>query len=373
MIWTGERLKEKFTYIKCEWPSLAETQTTYGNVTSGQIDRSFFSTTKESCSFSFMGGDLPDTTNAVRIYYDFTDESGESIHEALGTFLVDYTDVDYINMNGTTIASGSVSGSSVLTVLSDSITGVAYSFEEGTETVATAAQIARDFGLKVQADESNHTLTGIHVFEPDDNWLTIVNWLLAQAGFAGCDTDAYGTVLMRKESNATGSTFDFTTGRNSVIYPKITESNDYLESANVTRCYYEDETCAVFAYAALTDGSPNALKNRGFREKTMYEQVNTLDGETATDKLAELKDYAKRLLVNNSNEIVKVNWRHPYLPIRCGHAVTVKYGKTYRLTVTNMSIKLQPATETQTQGRMIVRNDLIVEIGGDILWETSTN
>jgi len=78
--WYGNRAKESYTYRRVKWspgnPDHLHESADYGNVTSGKVELSAFSDLKATCSFEFMGTEVPDTIDLVRIYYGFEDDAG---------------------------------------------------------------------------------------------------------------------------------------------------------------------------------------------------------------------------------------------------------------------------------------------------------
>lgn len=348
--WTGNRAHERFRYVRCKWPTLEEVGE-YGNVTGGSAEFSALSSVKGTCSFDFDGGTPPDTVDAVRVWYEFTDDGGERSSTAIGTWLPTYTEVSYTNTSDGLRASGTVSGSSMLSVLSDHLLGTALTYAQGSQTLSEVASILDAHNLSYQADESQHTLPGSHTFEPDDSWLTVVNWLLSAAGFESADCDPYGRIVLRKSGDK-AIAWTFESGSRSIMLPTVTESNDYMQTANAVRVYFESDTAGISAWCVNKSHGKSSTDARGGREKTIYESVNDADGATDAEVGAALVAKARQKLIDNSAEILHLKWRHAFVPIRCGDTVRNTYGGgDWTLSTTNMTVSFEPSAECETSGR----------------------
>ena len=361
---TGNRANETYTYRKVDWRTWQE-GADLGNVTGGSIELGAFTDLKATCTFNYVGGEAPEQDGLVRIYYSF--EDGEGTHPyMLGTFIIGYSTVTQTDDR----LSGSCDGYSVLKVLADKKYGLPFTACAGEYPVAKAAALMQSLGLKVDVkEESSYRLANDHTFEPDDSYLTIVNWLLTAAGFASVTPNAEGVCEVRGQSaHEVRQSFD--AGAYSILYPSVSTENDWQSTPNVVRAYYEDDTCAVYAVAKNMSGGKASLDNRGGRELTMYEGVSELEGADADAKLANLTTYATAKLLDNSNEIERVKFSHPYVPLEPNDAVTIVYGSLdWTGNVTNMRISLAPSTKCETETRRLTAPEITVETENGVLWE----
>ena len=364
---TGNRAGETYTYRKVDWQTWQE-GADLGNVTGGSIELGAFTDLKATCSFAFQGGEAPEQDSLVRIYYSFTDEDGNMEQYALGTFIVCYSQVTQTDDR----VSGTCDGYSVLKVLNDRKYGMPYTVSAGAYPIAEAVSLITSLGLRAhKGDDSTYQLTSDHTFEPDDSYLTIVNWLLTAAGFAAVTPDASGVCQIQRPS-AHGVAFAFDAGEYSIMYPSVQTENDWQSTPNVVRAYYEDDTCAIYAVAKNATGSKASLDRRGDRELTLYESVSEVDGADATAKLANLVTYATGKLTDNSGEIERVTISHPYVPLLPNQAVTVDYGAlSWQGNITNMRISLAPSTKCDTETRRLSAPEITVTTESGILWEVS--
>ena len=377
MTWLGNRAKEQYAYRRVKWnpgeaDHFAELES-YGNITSGTVELSAFTDTKATCSFQFEGGTPPDTTDLVRIYYSFEDDDGDCHETAIGTFFVSYGDVAYMRDGQTLMERGSADGSSVLSSLIERKLGAPYTIASNTDCVDAAVALVEGFGLPTNSPSSPGVVTtAAHTFEPDDSWLTVINWLLTSANYQAAYPDPYGNVMMvpyvDPESRAITATFR--DDEHSIMRPEVEMANDWMDTPNVVRVYYETDDECLAASASLTSGARASLAGRGGREVTYVEQVDELTGATQADRIAALKAYARQRLVDQSAEIEKVTLTHAYLDgIKPNDAIAIEYsGMTWRGNVTNMQVTLEPSTQCKTSLRRFVSNSLTITTQGGAVW-----
>lgn len=362
----SNRTNETYTYRRVDWSTWQEGQD-LGDVVSGSIELGAFTDLKATCSFSFVGTEAPEQDSLIRIYYGFTDDQGEVAEFMLGTFLIGYSTVSRVEDR----LSGTADGYSVLKVLSDKKYGMPFTVAAGEQPIAKAVSLMEGLGLRVEVgEESSYQLTSDHTFDPDDSYLTIVNWLLTSADYMAVTPDARGVCQVRKANANRAPVATFEDDDHSIMYPEVSTENDWQSTPNVVRAYYETDECAIWATASNVSGSKASLDNRGNRELTLYESVSELDGEDAAAKLANLQTFATNKLLDNSGEIERVSLSHPYVPLTPNDAITVKYGDfDWTGNVTNLRINLMPSTKCDTETRRLVAPTVTVEVDGGVLWE----
>lgn len=367
----NHRRKERFTYRCVSWADFAEKDTelyTYTQFTGGNIEYGAYSNLKVSGLFSYTG-EQPESVNLLRVYYSFVDADGVQSEEyPLGTFIAVATDASNRPGRSGLVQSGTVTGYSMLKPLSDRLCGVPLTIPAGTDPIEYAADLARSLGLRVNVyHPATYSLQGPHTFEPDDSYLTVVNWCLTNNStqYQAAYVDGYGVVQMQPYESPTDRTpsLVFANDDKSIMQPEIAESSEWQTAANVTRLYYEDETCAMWACAKNVSGSRTSIDARGGREITYYERVD----ECAD--LATLQALARTRLVDRASEIERVSIVHAWLPVNTGDTVQITYDSdTWTGTIQNMSITLAPSIQCQTQIRRAVPATIDVEITGDTLW-----
>ena len=370
----GNRANETYTYRRVSWPGFTE-GADLGNVTAGSVELSAFSDLKATCSFSFEGGQEPNTADMVRIYYSFDDDNGEHGEFCIGTFFIGYADTTYRLDGDKLIASGKVNGWSTLKVLQDVQMGYAYTVNAGTYAIAKAIQLIQDAGLPVNvANESSYQLASDHTFEPEDTLLKVVNWLCTTANYQAPFPDAYGTLQIQQyiEPSERATVATFQDDENSIMYPDVSIENDWQETPNVYRLYYSTDTIGIHAEARNLSGSKASLDKRGGRELVEVQNVSELSGANSSAMAARLEAMAETKLLNNSNEIERVELSHPYIPLVANDAVSVVYAdRMWSGNVQNMRISLSPATQCDTTIRRFVPSSITVSTSSTIDWELS--
>lgn len=373
--WRGNRAGESYTYRRVLWapdtPNHLTEVETYGNVVKGTVEMSAFTDTKAACTFEFEGGAAPDTTDLVRIYYSFTDDHGDSESVPLGTFFVNAGGVTYYRDGDTLIERGTVSGSSTLTVLIDKKLGYPYTIAAGTNCVNKANALVKSLKLKTNSPVSNGVVTkSAHTFEPDDSYLTVVNWLLETANYQSVYPDPYGTVIIAQYQSPESRpvTASFADDEHSIMLPEVDMANDWADTPNVVRLCYETDAECLKAVASLDMGSTASLASRG-REVTLYESVSELDGASQASRITNLRKLAKQRLIDNASEIEKVTFTHAYIVMQPNDAVQIDYsGTVWRGNITDMSIDLSPSTQCTTKLRRFVPNTLTITTTGGAVW-----
>lgn len=370
----GNRAGETYTYRRVSWPDFVE-GADLGNVTSGNVELSAFSDLKATCSFKFEGGEEPGTNDLVRIYYSFTDDYGEFSEFCIGTFFIGFAKTTYSLDGDSLMASGDVDGWSVLKALQDVQMGYAYTVSAGTQPIAKAIELIQGVGLPVNtASESSYVLASDHTFEPNDTLLTVINWLCTTANFQAPYPDAYGTIQLNRyiEPSERTTVAEFADDERSIMYPELAIENDWQEIPNVFKLYYSTDELAIHVEARNVTGSKASLDARGGRELSEVASVSELTGEDSAAMLANLKSMAETKLLNNSQEIERVELSHPYIPLIANDAVSVKYtDRTWSGNVQNIKIALEPATKCTTVLRRFVPSSITVETTGAIDWEAS--
>jgi hypothetical protein len=371
----GNRANETYTYRSVSWPDFVE-GADLGNVTAGNVELSAFSDLKATCSFQFEGGEEPNTNDLVRIYYSFDDDNGEHSEFCIGTFFIGYADANYRLNGDTLIASGRVNGWSTLKVLQDVQIGYAYTVSAGTYAIAKAIEIIQNAGLPVNvANESTYQLSNDHTFQPKDTLLTMVNWLCTAADYQAPYPDAYGTIQIQQyidpSERATVATFK--DDGQSIMYPDISIENDWQEIPNVYRLYYSTDEIAIRAEARNISGSKASLDRRGGRELVEVADVSELAGADSSAMAANLESMAAAKLLNNSQEIERVELSHPYIPLVANDAVQVNYAnRAWAGNVQNIKIDLAPATQCNTVLRRFIPSTITVQTSSVIDYESTS-
>lgn len=355
----GNRSKEQFIFRRVTYPGFEEKED-YEVIQGGSIELSSLSTLKVSGSLDFSGDLVPNDHDLVRMYYKFEDAFLDTATECLATMFFSVADPTHREA----MIEGTMECSSTLVLLQRRSYGLPFTIPAGTNAVARAAEIVRSFNLPVNySGESSYMLKSDHTFEPGDNFLEIVNWLLGAAGYSSASVDAYGTVKFERYQEPTErpARYTFRDDGQSIMLPEVKTSNDYQETPNVARLRHTTQDETVWAAASNIDPESKAsIVSRGY-ENTIEEEVSELNGDTQAARIAALKALALQKLIDNSSEIEKVEMGCAWLPIEPNDAIEIDYrmaGIAWRGIITNVKISLETSIPCQLSLRNFVRREL---------------
>lgn len=384
--WAGNRSDERWEFRVVSWSPGTDAHLSelgeYGNIVSASIELSALSDLKATGELSFKGGEPPQPDSLVRAYYSFTDDAGRTAGPvAVATLSVNDCDPSYApDSTGEVpeaVSSGTVGCDGLLCVLSAKKPGVPYPVAAGENPIRLAVALIEDAGLRTNSpDIPEASLSQAHLFEPDDSYLAIANWLLTNSSprYSSLRTDAYGMVMVEPYTppEKRPSVFDFVSGEGSIMYPDLSESNGWAANPNVARFYYEGDGEALSATATLLSGAKWALEERGGREHTLTKTVSELTGETIGERRAALEAMALSALTENGNEIEHVSFSHAYVPeVVPNAAVGVSYAdRSWSGNVMNMKIDCSPASKCRTEIRRFVANEMVFNTSSEVLWQT---
>lgn len=371
--WLGGRTKNRFFYHRVEWSTWDEAEE-YENATGGSIELSSVSDTKASGSLEF-DGDMPNTSDLLRIYYEFTDDDGNHEVVPVATMLVSCANP---TLRGDSrygfVTSGSATLDSVLKILKDKEYGMPFTVNAGTQAINLAVELIESLGLRTNNPDNTYAITDDYTFPANEaNYLNIVNWLLDSAGYQACWPDENGIVQITKNLDKPIS-MEFAEDEESVMLPEMPYTNDWQTAKNVCRLFYETDKESLRAWTSNVDPEHKAsLPNRGWRESTLREDVSELAGDTVQDRLTALMELSKQKLIDNSAEIDYVDIGCPYLPLSPNLAISVKYaGLDWKGDITNYSIDLGDETQCKIKARRSVRTAMKTETEGEVLWYDET-
>lgn len=364
----GNRHNERFTFRRVTWPEQVEAEELPMFI-GGSVEKSAFSDLKESGSAEFDATERPDDHDLLRIIYSFDDDYGEHAENVIATMRMAFSAPD---LEGECV-SGSVDLYGMLQVLSNKKYGMPFTVVKGTAAVDFSKELCEGLGLKVNASPSSYKTNSDHTFEDDASYLTIVNWLLDAASFSSAYTDSYGIIQMQPYVDPTSRDvkFTFRDDDQSIMLPKVSVTNDWVDSPNVVKLYYETESESLWASATNNDPTSKASIASRQVENTLQETVTELSGDTTEERLANLKEAAKKKLIDNSSEIEYVQLDHPWIPLETNDAVGVEYvraGFDWAGSITDQSIDLSTQALTTMKARRYVRSSLVVEVDGGVLY-----
>lgn len=316
----GEAFDVDFRLVTVDRRTGGETGEVAGLRRAGRVSRNLDSQTKESGSVEVVGA--PDFgAHLVRLYADFSWPDGETAAEALGTFVPSWSDrtADGEASRVTVTLSGRLSE------LAGDYFDHPVTFAAGTPTVSAAASIAAEAGFEVVAEPSSHVLASSRSYgagDEDQSKLSVINDLLALAGFSSAETDPMGRVVLKRytEPSRRPVALSFSEGPRSRMLREVVDSRDSSGVPNVVHAVYSTPESTVVGVAVDEDpASPFSLQSRGFRvvRRERYSDAST---QAAADRKA------AELLRSSQSLVRRVTFEHPYNPAaRLGEVVAVDY------------------------------------------------
>ena len=172
--YTGNRHNEVFTYKRVAWDNWVEHEA-YPWITGGSLEYAADSELKVTGSFDFEGNDLPNTSDMLRVYYDFDDDNGEHAHIALATLFTAYSELEHVATSTGIKSRGTLDGSSVLKVLQHKIYGAPFTVSANDNAIYKAVTLIKSVGLNVDYTPDVTVLGADHTFDSGVTYLDIVN------------------------------------------------------------------------------------------------------------------------------------------------------------------------------------------------------
>lgn len=367
--WSGWA-HQRFSFRRVKWPTWEEAEE-YTQITGGQLELSAFTDLKVDGSLNFEGLEVPDEHDFVRIYYGYSDSSGEQPMKPLATLMFSVSKPTYEGMT----VSGKLQCRSVLSILASKSYGAPFTIAAGTQAIQKAIELVESLGLRVNnPDPSAYTVKSCHTFKEEDaNYLSIVNWLLDAAGYSSAWADAYGIVQMTPyiEPTERKAALTLADDEHSIMYPELSKQSDYSDTPNVVRlCFETDEETLIASATNVDPNSKASLPSRGY-EVTHCESVSELDGDTQAKRLANLKALAKQRLIDKSSDIEYVEGTCHYVDgLQPNNALEIHYERAdieWSGAITNVNLKLDTAMPADFKARRFVRTGLLIEVSGSVL------
>jgi hypothetical protein len=315
----------------------------------GQIEYNDLTSIKVSGQIPFMM--QPDIGNDYLRVYSVHKQKGETTEVLHGTFLAS-TPSATLNRKS---KRGSLDVYSLLQVASDAGILVPLTIPKDTIAVTYALSLVLELGLAAQADISTSRLTSDANYDAGTSKLTIVNDLLAFAGFSSAQVDTQGTIRMLKytdpaQRSASVVFRDDVQGCN--FAPAITHELDFFAVPNVFVAVMSNQDSCLVSVAKNTDPtSVYSVPSRG-REIVAKEDVSDIESQVALDA------FAKRRLTELSSSVESIEVTHPWQGAQTGEGASLVYseaGFSLDGVIVKTVLSLRAAMRCQTRIRRFVR------------------
>lgn len=368
MSWGGNRSGEKWTFRSVSWPGFEEGRDVW-QVTGGTASLGAFTDLKATGSIELKGDEAIERGNLIRVYYAFTGDNGETVSRALMTA---FPELGTMEHDGP-MKIGTAELHGVLVVISVDKPGKPYVVSAGTNAVAKAKAIAEEHRLPVNATPSAYELANDHVFDVETSYLGIVNWLLDAAGYSSAYPDAMGTVQMHPyvEPLRRSPVWTFADDGRSAMKPRFGTSDNIADTPNVVRLWYEDDSCGLFAEASNVDPMSEASIPVLGRVNPEIDNVTELTGNGFSAKLANLKELARKSLIDKSTRIDYVEVPCLYVPVEPNDCIAVEdssAGVSFVGSVTTVDVDFECGAPCTVKARRLLKPDFDVSVSGEVDW-----
>lgn len=286
--------------------------------------------TVKSCSIDRDDG--VDTLGSASI--DVTDLLGESYVRAylivrqngikykitLGTFLVQTPSSTY---DGKT-RNVSIDSYTPLLELKENPPPLGYSLLKGDNIMKEAYLIVRDnCRAPVVETSSDITLQTDFIADPNENWLTFIRDLIAQAKFR-LDLDEEGRILFAPKQRAEElqPKWTFNDDNSSILLPEATLRHDLYGIPNVVEVICSNGIEQI--YTRIVNDDPNSPTSTIARGREIIHRITDpqLPGIPTKEQIDE---YAREVLSSLSSVEYEVTYSHGYCPVRVGDCVRLNY------------------------------------------------
>lgn len=285
----------------------------------------------------------------VRAYL-ITLQNGVKESHPLGTFLVQTPSDDFDGKNH----SVSLDAYTPLLELKEKKPPLGYAIRNGEKIMDIGYRLCREnMRAPVVKTESPVTLTGDFVSSTEDDWLTFLDDLIANAQFA-FSLDDMGRVLFAPEQDTASlqPVFTYNDDNSSILYPDISVERDLYNVPNVVEVLYS--TAAGFFYAKAVNDDENSAISTVRRGREIIHRITDPDLAGKPSQI-QVNDYAKQVLRNLSCLEYSLTYTHGYNGVRIGDCVRLNYERAglrnVKARVKRQSIKCEsgcPVTETAT-------------------------
>ena len=308
-------------------------------------------TIQRDSEVSTLGSATIDITESVgecyiRVYL-VTIQNGLKERHPLGTFLVQTPSSSFDGK----IRSVSMDAYTPLLELKENPPPIGYFLPKGEPIMAAASRLANEHArAPVVSTETDDVLYFDFVADTDDNWLSYISDLLANAKHT-FELDEMGRIMFapKQETAALQPVWTYDDGNSSILYPDFSMSHDLYGIPNVVEVIHS--TGSTIQYARVVNDDPNSPISTVNRGREIVHRVTNPDLVGSDPTKSQVDEYAKRLLSELSTIEYTVSYSHGYCPVRVGDCVRLNYTRAginnMKAKVISQSIKCQPGSPVQ--------------------------
>lgn len=312
--WT-ETMEQSFEYYEVD-PNTWKDMKPLDTVKSCTIDRDEGVDTLGSASI-----DVTDLLGEsyIRVYL-IVRQNGIKTKITLGTFLVQTPSSTYDGKNRNV----SIDSYTPLLELKENPPPLGYALLKGDNIMEQAYMIIRDnCRAPVVKTTSDVNLQSDFVADPNENWLTYVRDLIAQAKFK-FDLDEEGRILFapKQKAEELQPKWTFDDDNSSILLPEATLRHDLYGIPNVVEVVSSTGTEQI--YSRVVNDDPNSPTSTIARGREIVHRITDpqLPGFPSQEQIDE---YARESLSSLSSVEYQVSYSHGYCPVRVGDCVRLNY------------------------------------------------
>ncbi len=239
-----------------------------------------------------------------------------------------------------------------ITVVSDDRITQTLQVAAGSNVVEAARQQVLATGeTRILATTSSATLSNTMTWAPGTSRLSIINDLLAVAGYWALSTNRWGQFVIEPYIAPADrpTSWEFAEGATSLHSPDWAHELPLWEATNhVTLVSQEDDAGNVWVATAVDDNpaSPTSTVNM----KRVLNPIVEENVEAASQ--ADLQQQADRKLINNSNVVGVLSVAHAFVPVWYRDGVLFRsQGMDTKATIVEMSLDLRPGALVEATWR----------------------
>lgn len=330
--WT-ETMEQSFEYYEVD-PNTWKDVKPLDTVKSCTIDRDEGVDTLGSASI-----DVTDLLGEsyIRVYLIIR-QNGIKYKFTLGTFLVQTPSSTYDGKNRNV----SIDSYTPLLELKENPPPLGYALLKGDNIMEQAYLIVREHcRAPVVRTTSDINLQSDFVADPNENWLTYVRDLIAQAKFK-LDLDEEGRILFapKQKAEELQPKWTFNDDNSSILLPEATLRHDLYGVPNVVEVVCSNGHEQI--YTRVVNDDPNSPTSTIARGREIIHRVTDpqLPGFPSKEQIDE---YANEVLSSLSSVEYEVSYSHGYCPVRVGDCVRLNYNQAglndIKAKIINQSIK----------------------------------
>lgn len=273
----------------------------------------------------------------IRVYLIIR-QNGIKYKFTLGTFLVQTPSSTYDGKNRNV----SIDSYTPLLELKENPPPLGYALLKGDNIMEQAYLIVREHcRAPVVKTTSDINLQSDFVADPNENWLTYVRDLIAQAKFK-LDLDEEGRILFapKQKAEELQPKWTFNDDNSSILLPEATLRHDLYGVPNVVEVVCSNGHEQI--YTRVVNDDPNSPTSTIARGREIIHRVTDpqLPGFPSKEQIAE---YANEVLSSLSSVEYEVSYSHGYCPVRVGDCVRLNYKQAgltdIKAKIINQSIK----------------------------------